>query len=135
MHGVSVLLARAAVARDALPDMLRGAGARVDVVAAYRTLPADEADSARLCSAIETGAVDAVTFTSSSTVDNTMRMLGHDAKRLLERLTVASIGPITTETAERHGLRVDVTASEYTVPGLVAALERHQLVRRMKEKH
>jgi uroporphyrinogen III methyltransferase/synthase len=135
MHGLRLLIARAAVARDALPEALRAAGAEVDVVAAYRTLAAGAEDSARVRAAIDAGEIDAITFTSSSTVDNTLLMLGDDARRLLSRLTVASIGPITTETAERHGVRVDVTASEYTVPGLVGALARHRLEQHALEQH
>jgi uroporphyrinogen III methyltransferase/synthase len=125
LRGVSVLLARAAVARDALPDALREAGARVEVVAAYRTLPPEPDARARLLRSVERGGLDAVTFTSSSTVENTLAALGPDATRLLAGSTIASIGPITTATAERHGLRVAVTAEQFTVPGLIRALERH----------
>ena len=125
MHGLSVLLPRAAVARDALPDALRRAGARVDVVPAYRTLPLEAADAARLRTAIEVGEADVITFTSSSTVEHTVGALGSEAAALLSRLTVASIGPITSETAGRHGLQVAVTARDYTAGGLVAALAQH----------
>ncbi len=125
MHGLSVLLPRAAVARDALPDALRKAGARVDVVPAYRTLPLEAADAARLRTTIEGGEADVITFTSSSTVAHTVGALGSEAAALLSRLTVASIGPITTETAGRHGLQVAVTARDYTAGGLVAALAQY----------
>ena len=125
LQGVRVLLPRAAVAREALPERLAAAGARVDVIEAYRTLPPDEPDLERLRTALVAGTLDVATFTSPSTVDNTVAALGHDSARLLAGLTVASIGPITTEAAHRHGLRVDVTADAYTIPGLVAALERH----------
>jgi uroporphyrinogen III methyltransferase/synthase len=54
-----------------------------------------------------------------------VQMLGRDASRLLQGLSVASIGPITTETAEKSGLKVAVTASEYTIEGLVKALGEH----------
>ena len=73
---------------------------------------------------LEAGRIDVVTFTSSSTVDNLCNLLGPDAVRLLSRPRIASIGPITTETALARGLRVDVTASEYTLPGLVRSLAR-----------
>lgn len=123
--GARVLLPRAAVARDVLPETLRAAGALVDVVAVYRTLPPPEADLARLRALCAAREIDVVTFTSSSTVDNLVSALGDDARRLLEPLVVASIGPITTDTARRHGLTVAVTATEYTIDGLVAALTRH----------
>lgn len=125
MRGQSVLLPRAAVARDALPELLRHAGARVEIVPAYRTLPPSEAEHARLRIAIEKREIDIVTFTSTSTVDNTVEALGTNAARMLEPLTLASIGPITTEAAERHGLRIAVTATDYTTEGLIAALVRH----------
>jgi uroporphyrinogen-III synthase len=66
--------------------------------------------------------VDAATFTSSSTVDHLCDLLGPRAPALLSRPYVGCIGPVTAETAKARGLRVDVVASEYTVPGLVRAL-------------
>ncbi len=118
-----VLLARAAQARDVLPDMLRAAGCVVDVVAAYETRPPAPETAAVLARELEQGRVDAIVFTSSSTVQNLCDLLGPAAARLLVRPRVASIGPVTTATAVERGLRVDVTAAEYTVPGLVRALE------------
>ena len=122
--GARVLIARAEVARDVVPDGLRAAGCLVDVVAAYRTAaPPDLAERIEAVKAeLAAGTLDAVTFTSSSTVDHLVAALGPQ-KGLLARTCVASIGPITTATAAQHGLRVDVTAAEHTVPGLVAALE------------
>lgn len=121
-----VLLARAAKARDALPDALRGAGCIVDIVAAYETLPPSPSTVATLLAQLEAGRIDAVTFTSSSTVDNLCDLLGTERTiALLERsprVLVASIGPVTTATAHARGLRVDLTATTYTVPGLVRAL-------------
>jgi len=117
-----VLLARAAKARAVLPDALRAAGWTVDVVAAYETRsPPAEAVEA-LVRQLEAGTIDVVTFTSSSTVDNLCDLLGSRAVSLLAGPKVASIGPITTETARGRGLRVDVTAAQYTVLGLIQAL-------------
>ncbi|HYF47177.1 MAG TPA: uroporphyrinogen-III synthase [Acidimicrobiales bacterium] len=115
--GGRVLLARAAVARDALPDGLREAGWDVDVVEAYRTVPA--APSTELLDAA--AAADVVTFTSSSTVTRFLEVAGR------ERVppTVACIGPVTAATAVEEGLVVDVEATEHTVPGLVEALVDH----------
>jgi len=110
-----VLLARAAKARDVLPESLRKAGWKVDVVAAYESHPPKKASVARLARDLAAGTIDAVTFTSSSTVENLCAVL-------LARTRVASIGPITTQTARKRGIRVDVMASEYTVPGLIRAL-------------
>lgn len=112
--GGRVLLARAEVARDVLPDGLRDRGWDVDVVDAYRTIPATLTD-AQLADARR---ADVVTFTSSSTVERFLESAGSDAVPKV----VACIGPVTAETARRHGLTVDVEADVHTVPGLVDAL-------------
>jgi len=119
-----VLLARALVARDALPDALRAAGSAVDVVAAYETKPALEAET-RLRELVETRSIEAILLSSSSTIEAVVERLGPRAAELLAGITVASIGPVTTRTAERLGVRVDVAATTYTVDGLLDALERH----------
>jgi len=120
-----VLVARAEVARDVVPDTLRAAGCEVDVVAVYKTRSPPRALLEALSSLLEGGEIDAVTFTSSSTVEHLCDALEARAIPLLAKTTVASIGPITTETAKKRGIRVDVTAAEYTLPGLVSALEKH----------
>ncbi len=125
LEGVRILLPRAAVAREALPEALREAGAEVDVVPAYRNVPPEGEAAARLRRLLQDGEVDIVTFTASSTVQNLVDVLGEDAQALLAPLTIGSIGPITTGTAERLGLSVAVTASEYTNVGLVDALRDH----------
>ena len=112
--GGRALLTRAAVARDVLPEGLRAAGWQVDVVEAYRTVPAEVDDAQR---ALVRGA-DVVTFTSSSTVDHFVAAFGADAVPPV----VACIGPVTAETARAHGLDVTVEAEAHTVDGLLAAL-------------
>jgi len=120
--GAKVLILRAQEAREVLPDTLRAAGCHVDVVAVYETrAPSDAA--AGLRALVEGGRLDAVLFTSSSTVDNLCDLVGEGVTKLLEPFRIASIGPVTTATARSRGLRVDVTAAEYTLPGLVRALE------------
>lgn len=118
-----VLLVRALVAREALPEALRRAGVTVDVVPAYQTLPGRTPE--RLREALSSGQVDAVLFTSSSTVDNVCSALGDEAQALLSRVTVASIGPITTKRLEARGITPAVTASVYTIEGLLDALAQH----------
>jgi uroporphyrinogen III methyltransferase / synthase len=120
-----VLLLRARVARDALPEMLRQRGANVDIAAAYETRPVAPARAAELARRLEEGTVDVVLFTSSSTVSSVVELLGPRAAEYLARVTVASIGPVTSETARQLGIAVDVTASTYTVEGVLDALERH----------
>jgi len=126
-HGVRprVLLARAEVARDVLPDTLRAAGCEVDVVSVYKTRAPQRPILEALATLLEGGEIDVVTFTSSSTVEHLCDALEGRAPELLSRTCVASIGPITTETAKKRGIKVDVVASEFSVPGLVAALEKH----------
>ncbi len=117
------LLPRAAKARDVLPAALREAGWEVDAVAAYETHPPGPEVAADLARRFEARGIDAVVFTSSSTVDHLCDLLGVRAPALLSGVRIASIGPVTSATACRRGLRVDVTAPESTVPGLVQALE------------
>ncbi len=119
-----VLVARAGKAREVMPEMLRAAGWTVDVVAAYQTRAPEPPAIEGLVADLAAGRIDVVTFTSSSTVDNLCDLLGAQANALLARPRIASIGPITTATAHGRGLRVDVTAAEYTVPGLIEALAR-----------
>jgi uroporphyrinogen III methyltransferase/synthase len=112
-----VLLARAAQARDILPEGLRELGYEVEVLSVYRTVRPDP--DPEIVARVRRGEVDALTFTSSSTVTNLLDVLGSvpDPQPL-----VASIGPITSKTAAERGLRVDVEAEEHTIDGLVTAL-------------
>jgi uroporphyrinogen III methyltransferase / synthase len=119
-----VLVPRALVARDALPEALRKHGFEVDVVAAYETRGVAREKREALCAAFEDGRIDAALFTSSSTVENTVAALGEKAGELLGRVAVASIGPVTSGTLQRLGVRCDVTAAVYTVDGLLEALGR-----------
>ena len=112
--GGRVLLPRAATARDVLPDGLRSAGWRVDVVEAYRTVGV--APTAAQVEAARTA--DAVTFTSSSTVLNYLAAVGRESVPPV----VACIGPVTAATARERGLQVTVEAAVHTVDGLVDAL-------------
>jgi uroporphyrinogen III methyltransferase/synthase len=124
--GQRVLLARAAKAREVLPRELRRRGARVNVVPVYQTiLPKPSRERARRIFT-RRGKPEAVTFTSSSTVKNFFALNGRPwARRALESVAVATIGPVTSRTARALGLRVSVEANPYTVPALVRALERY----------
>jgi uroporphyrinogen-III synthase len=122
-RGRRVLLARAEVARDALPDALASAGVELDVVAAYRT-EADHAAKVALRQALGEREVDAVLFTASSTVTSFCDALD-DAPTQLAGVCIASIGPITTATAARRGLSANVEASPYTLPALLDALDAY----------
>jgi len=120
-----ILLPRAEVAREVLPESLREAGAEVDVVTAYRNLPPEAADVARIESLIDPGEIDVVLFTSSSTVRNLYDLLGEEAVRRLNALALFSIGPVTTRTAAELGLRVKATSDEQTIESLVATVRTY----------
>ncbi len=123
-----VLIPRALEARDALPRALEEAGASVDVVPVYETRPVGEARRQELVHLLEEKEIDALLFTSSSTVDAFVALLADRADRagsLLTGVDVACIGPVTRATAERHGLEIAVHAKRYTVDGLLDALADH----------
>jgi uroporphyrinogen III methyltransferase/synthase len=123
VQGQAVLIPRAEGARTELLEGLVKAGAQVDEVPLYVAAPPAEADP-EVVAMIRRGQVDAVTFASSSTVRNLLRLLGGDAAGL-ERAAVVCIGPVTADTARACGLRVDVVAVEHSVPGLVEALREY----------
>lgn len=124
-----VLIARPEVARDVIPDALRAAGCEVDLVPVYETRSPSPAQLSALSSLLERREIDVALFTSSSTVEHLCDALDGRAPSLLADTCTASIGPITTATAQGRGLRVDVTAGEHTVAGLVEALEAHLAAR------
>lgn len=122
LDGERILIPRAKVAREVLPEKLREAGAEVVVPPAYESVPTGEGKD-DLAASLRAGEVDCVTFTASSTVENFVRAFGaEEAGRLLEGTRVACIGPITADTARGYGLQVDAEANEYTMPGLVEAV-------------
>jgi uroporphyrinogen III methyltransferase / synthase len=117
--GKRILLPRAAVARDVIPAELSKLGPRIDVVEAYRNvIPQDAATRAREIFS-DSKKPDWITVTSSSTVTNLVATAGHEA---LQDVRIASIGPVTSQTVSRHGLRVTAEASQFTIDGLVQAI-------------
>ncbi len=118
-----VLLVRAKVARDVLPDELRKTGAQVEVIEAYETVVPENA-AARLKEVFADPATQPhiVTFTSSSTATNFLALLGPERNSMLDGVKLASIGPVTSATLKQAGLTPDIEASEYTMEGLVAAI-------------
>ncbi len=113
MQGKQVLIPRAAIARDTVPDALKALGATVTIAEAYRTIvpasgPAPLADW--------------VTFTSSSTVKNFIALNEPGA---IARYKTASIGPITTETLRMHGVEPTVEAAPHTTEGVIDAILRY----------
>ena len=123
VKGKRVLLVRAKVARDVIPRELRRAGAHVDVVEAYETV-VPKASRRRLRAALKSPKrrPQVVTFTSSSTVKNFAALLGPSQLRSLDGVRMSSIGPVTSATLRELKLPVDISAREFTIPGLVAAI-------------
>jgi uroporphyrinogen III methyltransferase / synthase len=123
IRGRRILMPRAAKAREILPETLRQWGAFVDVVHAYKTvLPQDYQFGLRELFKKQN---DVITFTSSSTVENFVRVLeGEDPVPILRGVTIACIGPVTARTVLDTGLEVDIVSVEFTIPGLVAAIVR-----------
>ena len=127
LKGARVLLPRADLARELIADELRDAGAEVTEVIAYRTVVGgsdpEEADLYRM---LLDRQIDAITFTSASTVRNLATILGPDQTADLLRTTVvACIGPVTAEAAQRLGIHTTVMPARYTIPDLVDALIEH----------
>jgi uroporphyrinogen III methyltransferase/synthase len=122
LAGERVLIPRAKVAREILPEFLRQAGAEVVVPPAYESVPSSEGkEELSLC--LQKGEIDCVTFTASSTVENFVGAFGaEEVARLLDDTRVACIGPITADTARKHGIGVDAEAEEYTISGLIEAV-------------
>jgi uroporphyrinogen III methyltransferase / synthase len=123
LRNLNFLLPRAASARDFLPRALEEAGARVDDVAAYRTVRPETTDRAKVEALLVGGGVDCVTFTSSSTVRNFATLFDtRDLSPLLAGVRVACIGEVTSRTAAAHGLAVDIQPAESTTRALARAV-------------
>jgi uroporphyrinogen-III synthase len=133
LAGSAILIPRAAEARDVLPRELARRGARVDVVPVYRTVQAPP--DPEVLAALLGGRIDVVTFTSSSTVTNLLKLVAEyqagnskapaapaGISAPLGGALIACIGPVTAQTAREHGLRVGLVAEEHSIPGLVKAL-------------
>ena len=125
LQGKKILLPRAKQARPVLPVELTRMGATVDEVTAYHTIK-DMKNADELVKALEDKTVDVITFTSSSTVKNFKELLPADKfARLIDGVKVASIGPITAETAKELGFDVHITADTFTIPGLCEAILKY----------
>jgi len=127
LEGTRVLLPRADLARELIADELREAGAEVTEVIAYRTVVGgSEPDETDLYRMLLDRQIDAITFTSASTVRNLATILGPDQTAdLLHTTVVACIGPVTAEAAQRLGINTAVMPARYTIPDLVDALVEH----------
>jgi uroporphyrinogen III methyltransferase/synthase len=116
IEGKKILLPRADIAPSFLPEGLRKLGARVKEVAAYRTELSPGENSAIIRDSLRKGKIDIVIFTSSSTVNNFVKLVGDID---LAGARVACIGPLTANEAEKSGMKPDIVPQEYTMEGLV----------------
>jgi len=122
VRGQRILLARAAVARDVIPEQLRQCGADIHVVEAYRTvIPPDSIEQVRELFGEGKPLPDAATFTSSSAVSNFFALLAAANRELPQGLRAVSIGPVTTRTLRQHKWEPACEAVEYDIPGVVRA--------------
>ncbi|MFQ5432792.1 MAG: uroporphyrinogen-III C-methyltransferase [Nitrospinota bacterium] len=122
VKGKKILIPRALEAREVLPEELKKMGATVDIVTAYRTVK-PQGKKNDILKMVRDGAVDMVTFTSSSTVTNFAGMFEKDELAEIQgKIKVASIGPITSETAKKLGFKIDVSPGEYTIDGLTQSI-------------
>jgi uroporphyrinogen-III synthase len=122
-EGKRILLVRARIARDVLPNELKKSAAVVDVIEAYETkVPAGARQKLEKIFAGTAGRPDVITFTSSSTVNNFLGLLGDNPEKLLQGVHMASIGPVTSGTLKKAGFKPSIEAHEYTMEGLVAAI-------------
>ena len=118
-QGSRILIARAEKAREILPQRLQALGAEVEVAPAYCTV-AEHVDTSSIIEAFQRKKIDLVTFTSSSTVENLVHMLGN--VEVLKQVSCAVIGPITAETCRKEGIEPQIEAQEYTIDGLLQAI-------------
>jgi uroporphyrinogen III methyltransferase / synthase len=125
IRGRRILLARARIARDVLPKGLKKMGAEMDVVEVYRTIK-PRGGARKLRQLLTEGKIDAITFTSSSTVNHFAELLKKDdLKTYLKGIAIACIGPVTARTAKAWGMKVTIQPDEYTLPGLTRAIAEY----------
>ncbi len=122
LDGARWLAPRGNLARDTILEGLRQRGAVVDEIVVYYTRTVDRLDP-QMVQRLQSGSIDIVTFTSSSTAKNFIRLLGEsEIERAGDRFLVASIGPQTSRTLRELGLNVNIEASAATVPAMVEAI-------------
>ena len=122
IKGKNVLIPRAKVAREVLPEELRKAGAEVKILPVYET-GLSENDPGPIAEALEAGKIDYLTFTSSSTVENFFNLIEPEVfHKYKDSVKIACIGPITAKTLEGFGYEPDIQPDDYTIPALVDIL-------------
>lgn len=124
LSGRRILMPRARVARDVLPRALREAGAQVTIAVCYETVKAGV--RRRDIRAVMEAAPDLIVFTSASTVRNTVEIFGPDqGRQLLQKSTIAAIGPVTAGAVKLFGKEVEIIPKESTIDSLIQAIKEH----------
>ncbi len=127
LRGLNILLPRAAVGREHLPNALAAAGARVDVVTTYQTVLPEDFDRGRF-GAMLTGSGDCIAFTSPSTIKNLAKLFDtHDLGKVLPGVVIACIGSVTATAAAEYGLNVDIQPEQFTAKDLAQAIAEFYL--------
>ena len=125
--GKRFLLPRAEKARDVLPKEITKRGGHIDVVTVYRT-SMGQGNIHEVKELFRKRLIHVITFTSSSTVKNFVELLAEkNISKMIKGAVVASIGPITADTAASLGIRTDIMPKNYTIPGLVKAISEYFL--------
>lgn len=118
LKGIKILLPRAEKAREIFPEKVRELGGEIDVPAAYRAVK-PEMHGKRLKRFLKEGRISVATFTSASTFDNFMKIIGEDADELLKDVAIAVIGPVTARAVEKAGLKVQIMPETATIEAMV----------------
>ena len=133
MPGKKVLLVRSDIAGDLLPRALKKMGALVDNVCSYN-IRKPRVKAGEVQRLIQKETIDCITFTSPSTFVNFMALMQRvSVTRLLKRTAVAAIGPVTRQEIAKHGIKVSITASLHTVPGLADAIIAYYGAKKKRE--
>jgi uroporphyrinogen III methyltransferase / synthase len=126
LKGANILFPKADIARDVLPEELKGAGAAVEEVEAYRTVTVEGDAHLDIYRQLLDRRIDVVTFSSASAVRAFVSIYGDDqAIDLLSHTVVATIGPVTAEAAARYRIKPTITPTSSTMPALVDAIVAH----------
>lgn len=120
-----VLVPRSNLGRKILIEVLCKLGAEVTEVTAYETVIEDNNDRLLYLEKLENSEIQMITFTSSSTVDNFVKLIGEESLAIVKTIPIASIGPVTTKNLLKYGLVATVEAKEHSIAGLVEAIKAY----------
>ncbi|MDP2276889.1 MAG: uroporphyrinogen-III synthase, partial [Nitrospirota bacterium] len=118
LKGIKILLPRAEKAREIFPEKVRELGGEIDIPVTYRAVK-PEMHGKRLKRFLKEGRISVATFTSASTFDNFMEIIGADADELLRDVAIAVIGPVTARAVEKAGLKVQIMPETATIEAMV----------------